>query len=450
MFRLVYSKLKKTYIRISKIYALFAVNKPFNLITFYLILTLGLTVWLFNTKLISDTETLTYIKNSISLKNMKIISNEFPQDQYNRYFQHQLTNLGHYAEVIIKLKSGKKTYPADNYYSDYETNNFLNESIFKEYNKFYDDIIQIKIENDYQEKDLITKDTNNTKNFVSYLDICPKRMKKAAVEGSVVRNEIFQKKLLNYEVYYLENDPGALIIDAQIGDGTSSNFVFGKLRKQNCSQSKCYITHFGQIRNRFDLLSTTPKERYLSVKFLHEFVDRLSTLQSEIFDFSFHTSHTLESEIVKYSIYDTRFVITALILFWLTFFVLMSFDIDSLSYKVISHEVKQFRQNIKVNSVLFEVAKFFLHFWLNGSGFMVMITFIQFLLTLLSTVGLLSLLQVPVNQLLYTIVFALMSKIIFLIYFEIIFKNFNFWLLSQQLSPVTAAIQKLQTNQLDV
>jgi len=341
---------------------------------------------------------------------VKIINTEFPQEQHNRYFQHQLTDLGYYAEVIIKLKSGKKTYPAGEYYSDYETNNFLNKDIFKAYNIFYDNITDLTIEDDYKGPDLVNQ--NNSRTFVSYEDICPKRINKPAVEGGILRNIIFQNKLLKNEVFYLKNDPGALIIDGDIGDGTSSNFVFGKMRRQNCNldsqENKCFITHFGQIRNRFDLLSTTEKERYLSVKFLKEFANHLSKLQSDIFDFSFHTSHTLEDEIVKYSIYDSRFVIIALILFWLVFFVLMSFDIDSLSYKVIRHEINQFRQNIKANSVCYEMTRFFLHFWLNGSGFIVMITFIQFILTLTSTVGFLSLLQVPINQLLYTIAFALM------------------------------------------
>jgi len=417
MFRLVYSGLKKKYKSVSKFYSSIAVNKPFNLIAFYLIFSLGLTVWLFNLKVITDNETLIYTKNSRSLQNAKIIKNEFPLD-HDRYFQHELTDLGHYAEVIIRLKDGKKSYPSGEYYSDYATNNLLNLSVFDAYNKFFDNIIEnITIKNDYTQSridfDVIDVPQNHTKEFLSYTDICPKRMNKLAVEGGLIRNQLFQKKLLNHQVFYSENDPGSLMLDADIGDGTSANFTFGKLRKQNCISSKCFITHFGQIRNRFDLLSSTAEERYLSVKFLHEFADHMASIDSDIFDFSFYTSHTLESEIIKYSIYDLRYVFIALVLFWLTFFVLMSFDIDSLSFIIISREVKQLRQKIKKNTFFFEIMKLFMHFSLNGSAFMVMITFIQFFLTLFSTTGFLSLIQVPVNQLLYTITFALMSKIIF-------------------------------------
>lgn len=400
MFRLVYSKLHKIYKSICKLYTAFAIDKPLNLIALYLILSLCLSVWIFQIKIITNNESLTYVKNSDYLKNAKIISEVFPEDQHTRYFQNQLLDNGYYAEIIVKLKGHVQTYPPNDIYSDYETNNFINATIFKAYNQLYDEILNLTIKNDYSNKN----ESNQKANYVNYYDLGPRRMNNLAIEGGIIRDLSIQDRLLKHELTFIKNDPGKLIIDSSLGDGTSVNFVFGNLHKETCDDQDCTITHVGQIRNRFDLLSMSEEERYLSIKFLSKFVEHMKSLESDLFDLSFHTSHALEPEIISYSIKDLKWVGVMLGMFWLTFFLLMSLDIDFLSFKTISNAWMKFRKDAKCRQFF----KFFLRFWLNGSGFMVMITFIQFVITISSTLGIMSLLDVPINQLLNTIVLVLM------------------------------------------
>lgn len=401
MFRLVYTKLQKIYKYVSKLYATLAVDRPLSLIAFYLILTLCVSIWVFQIRLITDNESLTYVKNSDYLKNKKIIEREFPQEQKTRYLQNQLTGLGYYAEWIVKLKNRNRVPSPGKIYSDFETNNFVNETVLAEYNKHYDDILRLTIEDDFQ------KESRNSTRYVDYLDICPMRMGSPAIEGGIVRLKSFQEKLLKKEASYQKNDPGLLIIDAAAQQGSSCNYAFGKLLKSKCIRDDCFITHIGQIRNRFDLLSITDEEKHISEKFLHKFVKHMENIQSDILEFSFHTSHTLETEIIKYSAIDVKYAYLTLGSFWFSFFVLMSIDIDFLSWKIVSREFENLKKNPWTH-----LFKLFCRFWLNGSGFMVMTTFYQFVMTILSTLGLMSLLDMAINQLLYTIIFVLMSEYI--------------------------------------
>ncbi len=399
MFELVYTKIQKKYKYVSKLYAMLAVDKPFSLIAFYLISTLCLSIWIFQIRLITDNESLTYVKNSDYLKNKKTVDHEFPLEPKNRYFQNQLSDVGYYSEMILKLKNTQRTYPPGQTYSDYETNNFINETIFAQFNKIFDEILNITIETD-------SKNQSSNSSSFRYLDVCPKRLGRPAIEGGVIRNKEFQRKLLIGTASFLNNDPGCLIIEARAQEGSSANYVFGKLLKTNCTRRECFITHIGQIRTRFDLISTTAEDKEVALKFLHKFVEHMERLQSDMFDFTYHTSHTLETEIIKYSILDLPYVQLALGFFWLSFFVLMSVDVDFLNWKIISEELESFKKS----DICSHIFKLFCRFWLNGAGFMVLITFIQFFLTILSTLGLMSLLDIAINQLLNTIIFVLMSK----------------------------------------
>lgn len=47
-------------------------------------------------------------------------------------------------------------------------------------------------------------------------------------------------------------------------------------------------------------------------------------------------------------------------------------------------------------------------FWINSCGFLVFVTFFQFVFTITSTLGIMSLFSVPINQMLYSIIFILM------------------------------------------
>ena len=400
MFKLVYLKLRSIYKQLSELYASVAVAKPFNLIVLYLILTSFLGVWIIQIKFTSDNESLTIIKNSEVLQNQKRVDAQFPQNQTHRYFQHHLTTLGFYAEVIIRLKQ----FASDQNYSNYIQNNLLNQTYLNEYNKFYDSLLNLTIEG---------KDGAPLK----YTDLCPMRVNKPAVEGSILRHKIFQQKLLKQEIGFAKGDLGAIIIDGDLKDGTSVNFVFGKLRKYKCTADKytgssnCVVTHFGQIRNRFDLLSNSPMQKQLSIKFMHKFADYMSNVKSDYFEFSFHTSHTLETEIYKYSKFDLKYVYYMFMAFWISYFCLMCIDFDYVSMSSMLNGIRAFR----TASGASRASQF--HMWLlrfmsvlfNGSGFLALVTFTQFLITIISTLGVMSFLDVAINKLLYTVIFVLMS-----------------------------------------
>lgn len=211
MFRIIYLNLKRNlHIKLSEFYSTWIVEHPIITVMSYLILFVCLSLGLFQIQVFTGAnEALTHVKNSEYVRNAQLIKETFTCEPVNRYFQQQLTDLGYYAEFIVKLKN---TQPGQVYNASY---NFLNESILNEYNQFYDEIFNLTIE-------------FNNKNL-TYRDFCPRRLNKCAIEGSLVRNPRFQEVLLNREAKYDKHDYGGVYIDASIVDGTS--FDFGKFNK---------------------------------------------------------------------------------------------------------------------------------------------------------------------------------------------------------------------------
>lgn len=210
MFRLFYLKLKKNiHFKLSEFYSAWIVEHPIITILSYLFMFICFSFGLFQIQFLTDNNALTVIKNSDYLKSAQIIKNNFVHEPTKRYFQHQLTDLGYYAEFIVTLKH---TSNGQYYNSSY---NFLNETILNEYNNLYDRVFNLTITND----DLST---------IRYKDLCPTRLNKCAIEGSIIRNELFQKLFINKEVKYEKHDHGSVYINADLLDGTS--FDFGKIK----------------------------------------------------------------------------------------------------------------------------------------------------------------------------------------------------------------------------
>ncbi len=70
---------------------------------------------------------------------------------------------------------------------------FINETLFRDYNKLFDEIFySINI------SDIV----NNSATTYNYSNLCPKRLNKCAVEGGVMRASSFQRNLLKNEIYY--------------------------------------------------------------------------------------------------------------------------------------------------------------------------------------------------------------------------------------------------------
>ena len=375
-------------------------------------------------------EALTSIKQSEYEKNAQLIRKHFKHEPYTRYFQHQLPDLGHYVEFIVRLK---RTSHGQLYNKTY---NFLNESILSEYNELYDRVLRLKIDNESGNKSLL------------YTDLCPRRLHKCAVEGSIIRNEVFQEKFIKREIKFDRSDVGCVYVDPMLLDGTSFNYAFGKDRKQKCKKNECTITQIGMIRNRFDLLANNSTEIKLALRFMHRFVEFMSQLKQnetsfKYITFSYHASHTLETELAKYSANDLKYVGVSFLLFWFVYLLILIFEFERFRLKdfcvkfflLLTSMISKKETNIvntnrktKLTSnlrMLFGEAntptKVNLH--ISDLIFLVLITFLQFLITIMASLGLMSLMGFCINQLLYSIIFVLMSNLFF---FSLTNLNFSY------------------------
>ena len=397
MFRLVYTKLRSIYNKLCKQYVSLILQHSLAFIILYAFFIVISSIGLLNIKFITDNESLTSVQNSKIAEDSKYIEKHFVQDQKHRYFQHHLLDLGHYAEFIIKLKCFNE--------HDVPSNscNIINQTVLNEYNKFYDSVFNIYFTDVVQELDSRNQ-SDKEKNY-TYAELCPKRVNKCAVEGSLLRFSSFQNSLLDKKIKYEKNDAKTMYIDADAGDGTSFDFLFGsrKYRTEICDSENCYLHGAVLVRNRFDLLSSTSRERELAVKFMHKFVQHLSDLEKsnefKLFDFSYHTSHTVSHEIENYSKFDLKYVGLSFGLFWIVYFVLMCFDLKKLFSFISNIHDKKKSNLIKKNSMC-----------IDSPVVLVLVALVQYVMTVISSLGLISIFAIPINSMLYTIVFILMSK----------------------------------------
>ena len=96
------------------------------------------------------------------------------------------------------------------------------------------------------------------------------------------------------------------------------------------SQGKLAPVHTGTVRNRFDLLYNSEKNRKLAIKFMKRFTQFIGEIKQNNtyphLNMSYFTSHSLTDEIEKYSKIDTNYVLVSIAFFWLT--MLISFIIS--------------------------------------------------------------------------------------------------------------------------
>ncbi len=94
MFRNIYLRLRKIYDSTCKFYASIIIEHPYVSIVCYFLLIIIFGFGLFQFKFNIDNESLTHVRNSLVRTNANYLKKIFPQNQYQRYFQHQLTDLG--------------------------------------------------------------------------------------------------------------------------------------------------------------------------------------------------------------------------------------------------------------------------------------------------------------------------------------------------------------------
>lgn len=367
-----------------------------------------------------EADTLTNVRNSEASKNFLILNKTFPFEQHKRHFINKLLDLGHYVEIIVNVNNPDGTPRKSNLDLLDPQYNVINETILNEINKLFDTIVSLEIEDFEDEADL--NDTNKTnrvlKKFKYANDLCAIRLKKCSIENGLFRVESFQQKLLEHKVDYLIRDPKSSYGDTDTVDGFSFNVMFGKYRKEilvdNNTRSsfgdRYVVVHSGSIRIRFDLLSTNQREKYLSLKFMNKFAEHLSSLQEnntfKNLNFSFHTSHSINSEIEKYSKIDSYYVVGTFFLIWtlITWSMWLNFSSSEQQSKRLPGLVSN--EALKPKSKLFSLC-------VNGAGFLPFCLMVQFTLNITSAFGLISLLNIEANPLTLGVLLILLSKCLF-------------------------------------
>lgn len=435
MFLFVNSKLKKFYDVVAKSYVSLLVDHPTKLILFYFILSVILSFGLFQIRVNLDTDSLTFVRNSESMNNAKILNKTFPFDQHKRHFINKLLDLGHYVEIIVTVKANNKTYRDTNDDLLKPEFNMINTTILKEFNYLFDSILNLSINDtiEVSEFDSALNQTivkNVSKSYSYSKDLCARRLNKCSIEGGLVRQDFFQKNLLNHIVDYQIKDPKSSYGDADYMDGFSFNVLFGKYRLEklidNSSNSyygdKYAIYHASTFRVRFDLLSTNPKEKDLAIKYMHKFADYMGELEAKEevkhLNFSYYTSHTLRVELEKYSKIDSDLLKWSFICFWTVLILTMCFNLNTSWSQSTSGKMSEKRHYLLILKNYFccfqnGFHSFFINhesFCIRGGSYLPLILLVKFVLTITSSFGAVSLINVEVNPLTATTIIVFMSN----------------------------------------
>jgi hypothetical protein len=417
MFELVYYKLKNFYNQTANLYVNLVADRPLHFITIYLFMTALFSLGLLQIKFNLDTDALAIVRNSECVHNAIILNKTFRSNQNERHYNNKLLDLGYYFEMIINVKQLNATKRNSNNDLFLPSYNFLNVTILEEYNRLFDAVKSLQI-------------ADETRTY-SYSDLCARRLNKCSVEGGLMRRESFQNRLLNHEVGYPINDNKHTYVDSTEMDALSVNLIFGLYRKEiiidnegDSSQGKLAPVHSGTVRNRFDLLYNSEKNRKLAIKFMKRFTQFIGEIKQNNtyphLNMSYFTSHSLTDEIEKYSKIDTNYVLVSIAFFWLT--MLISFIISP-TKKNDANLIRPSLSSSSSSSTIksFLIQKYTSFSWKNvlnnGAWYLTFIVLLQIVFTFTASFGVLSLLGVRVNFLTATIVFILLSNNFFNFYF---------------------------------
>ncbi len=94
MFGKIHKKKTLIYYQISKFYTSLIVEHPIVSIICYLLLLVIFGFGLFQLKINQDNQNISFVRNSEIKSEAQRLKEIFPQDQNQRYFPHQLTDLG--------------------------------------------------------------------------------------------------------------------------------------------------------------------------------------------------------------------------------------------------------------------------------------------------------------------------------------------------------------------
>ena len=434
-------KLERRLDDVGKWYARRMLRYTHFFILFYVTLSLLLGVGVWRLRFNSDTEHLTNVRHSRSLRDMQTINHTFSFDQYERHFSNKLLDLGYFFEFIVLARAppgqSERTSNDDLLRPEY---NVINETILAEYNDLFDSIATLYIEDVVDDNNsttittttppLTTTTTNNSsssssssssthkpialRNYTYMQDLCARRLKKCSIEGGLVRNENVQKTMLSSGITYKDKDPKSSFGDTTVSDGFSVNVLFGKYRREvlqvqssdepdDIMGNGYAIVHASALRNRFDMLATTETERRRSVRFMQRFAahmeEQVAKNRWPHLNVSFYTSHTLQDEIARYSVGDVSLVMSTFVCFWLTLLLVMWL------YSTLNIGTSRSPHTCFVLDM--------------GRILLPLGILAQFSLTILASFGLLAILGIQLNPFALLAVFILMGSFL-------LFKNFVF------------------------
>jgi hypothetical protein len=419
MFVKVHSKLRNFFDLVTSVYIRLIMNRPCFLIFFYLLISILFSFGLLQIKFNMDTDSLSIVRNSESIKSAKLIQKTFKFDSYNRHFINKLLDLGHYVEIIALVNASSSANQKRESNNDLLKNeyNIINQTILNEFNDLFDSITGLTIE-DY---DIPLNDsssiTNISKKNLTYMmrnysyikNLCARRLKKCSIEGGLIRKSQVQKNLMNHQLDYQIYDPKSSYGDTDEVDGFSVNVLFGKYRLEKKIEVQPHhhfgdrhiITHASAIRTRFDLLSTSKREKQLAMKFMHKFAASMEEAQKndryKHLNFSYYTSHTLSSELERYSKWDVDLVQIMFSAFWFTFVLSMWFGSNSFSPK--NQKLKWFKNFFSYETLC-----------IYNSSYLPFLILIKFILAITSSFGFVSLINVEINPFTFAIIIIIMSK----------------------------------------
>lgn len=187
MFDLFYLKLKRVYNSIWKSYAVIILDKPHWFILFYIIISTLLSFGLLNLKFNLDTDSLSYVRDSETLRDAKILNKTFTYDATKRHFLNKLLDLGNYVEIIATVRDPNGKQRKSNMDLLEPEFNMINRTVLDEFNQLYDEVINIEIE-DLEEvlefNSTLNKETKTVqKKTYKYVDdLCAKRLMKCSIE----------------------------------------------------------------------------------------------------------------------------------------------------------------------------------------------------------------------------------------------------------------------------
>jgi len=243
-----------------EIYGYFVTKHPVIVLTICLFVNSLLGIGLLNLHIVTDIEEPYTPTDSDAVRDRNKMKNIFPDASEDNFYSKSVTDFPLYAELIVKTKNGS---------------NILSAAYIEAIQNVHKDIMKkVKVKND-------------SGHFVFYSHVCALRHDSCVIQGDVIFSTAFLNKLRTNNISY-PLDFGILL-----------KFIFGEK-----TVSKNKLTSASMVRLVYFLRSKTSYTRSLSIEWEKQFLETMQSQHSEVFDFAFSTSSSLNDELSDNSTKD--------------------------------------------------------------------------------------------------------------------------------------------------